>query len=207
MILNTAVLNKVRGVTWSIDREEMASTLVQRAQNGRPIRVPNYSQSLWKFVYRWGYIKDGFGANLPGNADTDLRTLWGQLLPLHGQAVNFLYQPPDSVVTNFALTVDASGNAEIVHNIAGYLESVQFLTNLVVYFNGLPQSSPMIAAPSTVPPYLGYVIQGIPSNTLVTVSFTYFYLCMLSGDQREYEFFMQGLAKLKSDLPFEQVRV
>jgi hypothetical protein len=207
MLLNTDVLAKVRGVTWSIDRYEMQSTLKQVAQNGRPIRIANYTQPLWKFVYRWGYVKDGFGANLPGNADTDLRVLWGQLLPLHGMAVDFLYQPTDSLVTNQNLTVDVNGNAEIVHNIAGYLESVQYLTNLVVLFNGIPQISPSVAAPSTVPPYLGYVIQGISPGTIVTVSFSYFYRCMLSVDTRQFEFFMQGLAKFPSNLEFEQVRV
>lgn len=207
MLLNTDVLNKVRGVTWSIDRYENQSTLKQIAQNGRPIRVPNWSQHLWKFVYRWGYIKDGFGANLPGNADTDLRTLWGQLLPLHGMAVDFLFQPSDSVVTNQQLIVDVNGNAEIVHSIGGYLESVQYLTGLVVLFNGVPQFSPTVAAPSTVAPYLGYVIQGIPANTTVTVSFSYFYRCMLSVDVRQYENFLNGLFRFPSNLEFEQVRV
>lgn len=207
MLLNTDVLNRVRGVTWSIDRYENQSTLLQVAQNGRPIRIANFSQPIWSFIYRWGYIKDGFGPNLPANADTDLRTLWGKLLPLHGQAINFLYQPDDSNVVNLRLTVDSNNNAEIVHPIDDYFESVQFLQNLVVYFNGLPQSSPVVAAPSTVPPYLGYVIQSIPPGAIVTVSFQYYYLVYLDADVRQYENFMKGLFRFPSDLHFRQDRV
>lgn len=206
-VVNTQVFNRVRGVTWSIDRTEQQSALVQRSQNARVIRVNNWSQPLWKWTYRWGYVKDGFGNNLVGNIYTDLRTLWGQLLPLHGQSGDFLYQPDDSNVSGQHLSVDANLNAEITHNIGGYQESVQYLTLLYVFFDGVLQPTPTIAPPSTVAPYLGYVIQGVPSqSTVVTVNFVYFYKCMLNVDTRLYEKFMEGLFRFKA-LDFEQVRI
>jgi hypothetical protein len=205
-VINTQIFNRVRGVTWKLDRNEMESALVQKSQNGRVIRVNNWPQPLWQFVWRWGYVKDGFGPNLVGNVYTDLKTLWGQILPLHGQAGDFLYQPDDSNVQNQQLIVDSNGNAEIVHDIGGYLESVQYLTLLYVRFNGVLQPTPSVAAPSTVPPYLGYVIQGVPSNTVVTVDFVYFYKCMLSTPDRKFQNIMQGIWDFK-ELPFEQIRV
>lgn len=206
-VVNTQIFNRVRGVTWSIDREIQQSTLVQTAQNGRPIRIPNWQQPLWSFKYRWGYVKDGFGPALPGNTYTDLKTLWGQILPFHGQAVDFLYQPDDSNVQGQTLIVDVNGNAEITHSIGGYQESVQYITFIEVFFNGIKQPNPTIAQPSTVAPYLGYVIQSVPANTIVTVNFIYYYKAMLDTDISTFENFMNLLWKWQTGLTFKQVRV
>lgn len=209
LVINSAIFNRVRGVTWNIDREDMWSTLKTQTQNGRWIRIPNWSQPLWRFVYRWGYVKDRPNDLVAGNAYTDLRTLWGDILSFKGQAVDFFYQPDDSAVINrVLLPADANGNVEITHDIGGYSESVQALdlNSLLVTFNGILQPTPSIAGPNTVAPYLGYVIQSVPAQTAVQVSFNYFYRCMLDGDTRTYENFMFQLWILK-ELPFVQVRV
>lgn len=209
VVINSAIFNRVRGITWNVDREEMWSTLKQQSQNGRYIRIPNWKQPLWRFVYRWGYIKDKPDDMVPGNIYTDLRTLWGIVLPFQGQAIDFMYQPDDTAVINRVLApADANGNVEITHDIGGYAESVQALdrNSLIVTFNGVLQTNPVIAPPSTVPPYLGYVIQSVPGTAVVQVSFNYFYRCMLDADVRTYENFMFRLWVLK-ELPFEQVRI
>ncbi len=209
MVINSAVFARVRGVTWNIDRDYQWSTLKQQAQNGRYIRIPNWKQPLWKFVYRWGYVKDNPNDIVPGNTFTDLRTLWGKLLPLQGQANDFFYQPDDSAVINQLLVNDGNGNAEIIHSIGGYPESVQALdtNSLIVTFDDVLQSSPTIAPPSTVPPYLGYVIQGVPApTTVVKASFNYFYRCMMSTDVHAYSQIMANLWDFKT-LDFEQTRL
>lgn len=209
LVINSAIFNRVRGITWNVDREEQWSTLKQQAQNGRFVRFPNWQQPLWRFVFRWGYIKDKPDDMVPGNVYTDLRTLWGDVLSFQGQAKDFFYQPDDTAVINRVLAPpDLNGNVEITHDIGGYSESVQALdpNSLIVTFNGILQLSPSIAAPSTVAPYLGFVIQSVPADTTVVVSFNYFYRCMLDSDTRTYENFMNRLWILQ-ELPFTQVRL
>lgn len=209
IVINSAIFNRVRGITWNVDREEQWSTLKQVAQNGRVLRIPNWQQPLWRFVFRWGYLKDRPNDIPVGNIYTDLRTLWGQVLQFKGQAIDFMYQPDDSAVINRVLGApDTNGNVEITHDIGGYSESVQALdrSSLLVTFNNVLQLNPTIANPNTVPPYLGYVIQGVPNTTAVRVSFNYFYRCMLDNDIRTYENFMFQLWVLK-ELPFMQVRL
>jgi hypothetical protein len=205
-IINSTIFNRVRGVTWSIDKDQTWSTIVQQSQNGRVITIPNFKQPLWKFVYRWGYVKNNSADILTGNTYTDLRTLWGQLLALQGQAGNFFYQPDDSSVVLQQLIVDANGNAEVVHNIGGYLESVQALGTIQIFFNGVLQASPTIAPPSTIAPYLGYVVQNIPGSTNVTATFTYFYRCRVSTDELKFSQNDVIIWDFK-EFPFEQVRV
>lgn len=214
MILNSAVLKRTRGVTWNVDRNENWSTLSHQASNGKYFRSPYWKAPLWDFVYRWGYLRDQPNNILQGNAYTDLRQLWGQILPLNGMAFDFLYQPDDSVVIGQPLTLvtdptsPSFKNAEIVHNVGGYLESVQYLTGLNVYFDGDLQdtSSLTIAPPGTVPDTLGWTIQLITGTPVVTVDFTYFYPCMLSEDSRSYSEFMYQLWEFK-ELKFKQVRL
>lgn len=206
LLLNAQIFNRVRGITWSIDRNMEWSTLEQMSQNGRKIRIPNWKQPLWHFVYRWGYVKDNPNDLFQNNVYTDLKLLWGQLLSLQGKSQDFLFQPDDSAVTGQPLTVDSNGNAEIIHSIGGYFESVQALTGLQVFFNGVLQANPTVAAPGTVAPYLGYVIQSAPTNQAVTVNYNYYYRCQLENDKTDFENFMFQLWVLK-ELPFMQVRL
>ena len=180
MIFNTAILSTVRGVSWEVERDYMFNNAIQQSPNGKTVRVPFWSAPLWQWAFKWNYIKDWTDDIKVGNTYTDFVTLIGQLLPLMGELNEFDYQPNDSVVLAQALTVDLLGNAQVVHNIGGYLEPVQDLaggtvTNL--YYDGVLQAGPYsIAQPSSIAPYLGFVLTGMPTDgTIVTVDFTYYY--------------------------------
>ena len=183
MLFNTDILNRIRGVAWSFERDYGYNNIRQLSPNGKMIRVPLWSAPLWNFKYTWGYIKDWTDDIQVGETYTDFKILLGQLLPLMGEYNEFDYQPDDSVVTTQTLTVDTLGNAQIVHNIGGFLEPVQNLAggNIThLYHDGVLQSLPSINQPSSIAPYLGYVLSGQPTDgTVVTVDFTYYYRCML----------------------------
>jgi hypothetical protein len=158
----------------------MFNNAQQFSPNGKSVRIPFWSAPLWQWAWKWNYIKDWADDIKSGNTCTDFLTLIGQLLPLMGELNEFDYQPNDSVVLAQPLTIDTVGNAQIVHNLGGYLEPVQNLlggniTNL--YFNGVLQAGPYtIDQPSSVAPYLGFVLPGMPTDgTIVTVDFTYYY--------------------------------
>jgi hypothetical protein len=184
MLFNTDILAKVRGVSWEFEKDYLYNTIVQRATNGKTQRVALWSAPLWQFAYKWNYVKDWPDDKMPAATFTDMQQLLGQLLPLLGEANEFDYAPTDSVVTGQQLFPDTLGNAQVVHSIGGFLEPVQDLAggNIThLYYNGTLQAGPYaIFQPSSVAPYLGYVLPSMPTDgTVVTVDFTYYYRCQL----------------------------
>src|SRR5581483_7387839 len=177
LIINSAFFSMVRGVTWSVYRSFSYSTTKQQGYNRRRIVIPHDRDPISKFTYAWEWIYDDPSKIQQSQTYTDLRLMWANVLPMQGMFGEFLYQPDDS--TNWATTQmtlatpDSNGNVELTHPIAGVaVEGIQELNGVLptVYFNGVPQGSPTIYGPSTVAPYLGYVI-GNASGKVVSVTF------------------------------------
>lgn len=210
MALPIFPLTQVRGVAWSVIKRPVYSTIEQQSANGRKIRIAQWAAPLWEFDFTWTVLSDNVNI-LPikqGNTYTDYITFLQWLLGQYGKGLDFVYQPEDSVQTNVPLTVDSTGNAQLVHYIGNFAEPVQEVngTNIQVFFNGVLQPAPTIGQPSSIAPYLGYVIQNCPAGQTVTASFNYFYRCQLTEDKYDLEEFMFRLYELKK-ISIQQVRL
>lgn len=210
MALPLFPLTTVRGAAWSVVKRPVYNTIEQTASNGRKIRLPQWIAPLWEFDFTWTVLSDNINI-LPikqGNTYTDYITFLQWALGVYGKALDFVYQPEDSQQTLVTLSPDANGNAQVVHYIGTFAEPVQEVngTTIQVYFNGVLQAAPTIGQPSSVAPYLGYVIQNCPTGQTVQASFTYYYRCQLSDDKIDFEEFMYRLYELKK-ITIQQVRL
>lgn len=210
MALPVFPLTQVRGVAWSVVKRPIYNTIEQQSVNGRKIRIAQWVAPLWEFDFTWTVLSDNTYV-LPikqGNTYTDYVTFLSWALSQYGKGLDFVYQPEDSVQTLVTLAPDANGNAQVVHYIGDFAEPVQEVngTNILVYFNGTLQVSPTIGQPSSIAPYLGYVVQNCPVGQTVQVSYTYYYRCQLSEDKYDFEEFMFGLYELKK-MTIQQVRL
>lgn len=210
MPLSLLPLTTTRGVAWSVVKRPVSSTIEHPAVNARKIRLPQWGAPLWEFDFTWTVLSDNVNiiGVMVGNTFTDYITFLQWSLALFGRALDFAYQPEDSIQTQVQLFPDANGNAQLIHPIGTFLEPVQEVNGTViqVFFNNVLQSNPTIAQPSSIAPYLGYVIQNCPAGQTVTVNYTYFYRCQLVEDKYDYEEFVYRLYELKK-LTIQQVRL
>lgn len=139
---------------------------------------------------------------------------------LNNQTVQVTSIKPGSVTfsapfahANYSSTPD-TGTASVVSYMQPVNESVQVLAGgalTSIFVNGSAASNYTLAAPSTVAPYDGYVIQwnstggSIPVSTdSIIANYTYYYDCEFGEDSLEYENFMPYLWKVGA-LKFQQV--
>jgi hypothetical protein len=110
---------------------------------------------------------------------------------------------------NYGPTSD-SGTATINNGFNLTNESVQYMTGLNVFVNGAGTSAFTLAQPSSVSPYMGYVLQwtSVPAaGSVITASFDLFYNCLFADDDvLSPEEFMANLWSLQS-LKFMQNRI
>lgn len=206
----------VRGLTWSIKQTDQWRTIIQRADNGRTIRLPRQVNPIWAWEFTWEFISDGWAGLSPtvqsGNSPyTDLQVLMGFRLKMKGAATEFYYAPSDASQTGVQLAApDANGVVEITHDIGGFKESVQTIPSGTVanVKNNGTSAGHTLNAPGVVPQYPGYTLQSngtawAPTD-IITCDYVYNYLCAFSEDMQEWENFMFNLWTLQS-LKFEQV--
>lgn len=211
----------LRGSHWAIHKIPNWSTIIHKGISGGVLAIPLYPNNpLWSWEWTYEAVIDRkisfTGAPNNNTLYSDLQIIQAFYFALKGPGNQFIYTPPDSVVTNQLLaTPDSNGNSELVHLIGGYPtgSGMQAVTEAVQELNGTTPTithtggSFTILPPGTVPPYEGYVVNwsSLPTGA-VTWSGTYFYRVMFSEDTQDYEQFSYDLWQLQS-LKFEQVRV
>lgn len=208
----------VRGLAWSVKQTDQWSTIVQRSDSGRTIRIPRWTNPLWLWEFTWDFISDGWAGLAPtiqsGNTPyTDLQVIMGFRQKMQGQGGEFLYVPNDSVQVGALLgNPDVNGFVAVARDLGGFKEAIQYLPSASVSNvkkNGSAAGS-VLSPPNTITGYTGYVLNSSGTQWLttdvITCDFTYNYLCAFVEDVQEWENFMFELWILKS-LKFEQIRI
>jgi len=113
------------------------------------------------------------------------------------------------VHANYGPTAD-SGTAAIGGKFNLVNESVQYMAGLNVFVNGVVNTNWNLGQPSTVNPYMGYVLQwtSLPAaGSVITASYLLYYNCLFNEDDvLSPEEFMANLWSLQS-LKFMQSRI
>lgn len=217
----------IRGISWPVKRTPLWNNIRHKTTNGASLRIPLYANNpLWQFEFTSEVVLNT--SNNPyysSQAYTDLQILTAFWYEMKGSAGEFIFAPPNNVITGQALSnPDLGNNTEIVVTVGGVptlpnapntftaiTESVQELNGATpqIFQNGI-LINPVnytLNPPNSVSPYEGYVVHfGFTPTPPITANFTYYYHCIFSEDNLEFEDFMFNLTSLKS-IKIEQIRV
>ena len=198
----TAIFPALPGLGWSVSKAPRFATRIQRAVNGRELRVLDQPNPIWTWTLTYTLLRDQWdtrGSGGPGAGYDELRTLAGFFLQQQGAFQPFLFDDPsDDAITGQTIgTGDASASVfQLVRTMGGFAEPITAPNALAaVYFNGVLQN------PSgyTVDPDTGLVtfVTPPPSGQVITADFTYRFRVRFAADTAEFENFMYQLWQLK----------
>lgn len=198
----TAIFPALPGLGWSVTKAPRFATRIQRAVNGRELRVLDQPYPIWTWTLTYTLLRDKWdarGAGGPGVGYDELRTLAGFFLEQQGALLPFLFDDPsDDGVSGQALgTGDASTAAfQLVRTMGGFAEPIT-APNAVgaVYLDGVVQSPSAYTVDATT----GLVTFATPppAGQAVTADFTYWFRVRFAADIAEFENFMYQLWQLK----------
>jgi uncharacterized protein (TIGR02217 family) len=198
----TAIFPSLPGLGWSVTKTPRFATRIQRAVNGRELRILDQPYPIWTWTLTYALLRDKWdarGATGPGAGYDELRTLAGFFLQQQGALQPFLFDDPsDDGVAGQALgTGDASTAAfQLVRTMMGFAEPVTAPNAVAaIYLDGVRQDP----AGYTVDAATGLVtfLTPPPAGQTVTADFTYWFRVRFADDTAEFENFMYQLWQLK----------
>ena len=197
-----AIFPTLPGLAWSVIKAPRFATRVQRAVNGRELRVLDQPCPVWTWTLTYSLLRDAWDTRGPaalGAGYDELRMLAGFFLQQQGAFLPFLFtDPTDCRVAGQMLgTGNASANAfQLVRNMAAFAEPVTAPdTVAAVYLDGIVQNPSTYTVADdtglvtfTTPP---------PAGKVVTADFTYRFRVRFADDTAAFENFMYQLWQLK----------
>jgi uncharacterized protein (TIGR02217 family) len=201
----TAIFPVLPGLSWSVTKQPRFATRVQRAVNGRELRVVDQPNPLWTWTLTYQVLRDGNDARAAGGGYDELRTVMGFFLQQQGAAGAFLFDDPtDDAVTGQPIGIgNASASVfQLVRSMGtglaggGSAEPVTAPNTVsAICFNGVRQS----ASTYSIDAETGLVTFASPppSGRAITADFTYWFRVRFSDDSAEFENFMVRLWSLK----------
>jgi uncharacterized protein (TIGR02217 family) len=198
----TAIFPSLPGLSWSVSKEPRFATRIQRAVNGRELRVLDQPNPSWSWTLTYEILRDGNDTRgiagpggAPGGNYDELRTLMGFFLQQQGAYRAFLFEDPsDNSVTGQPLGI---GNAsttrfQLVRTMGtalpggGYAEAITAPNTVgTIYFDGIRQPPTAYSVDAdtgivtfTTPP---------PTGRTVTADFTYCFRVRFADDSAAFE--------------------
>jgi uncharacterized protein (TIGR02217 family) len=198
----TAIFPTLPGLAWSVTKAPRFATRIQRAVNGRELRILDQPYPVWTWTLNYSLLRDKWdtrGAGGLGAGYDELRVLAGFFLQQQGAFQPFLFDDPtdDTVIGQPIGTGNSSTRTfQLVRSMGGCAEPM-IAPNTVsgIFFNGVLQSPAGYAVDAdtglvdfTTPP---------PTGQSVTADFTYRFRVRFADDTAEFENFMYQLWQLK----------
>jgi uncharacterized protein (TIGR02217 family) len=198
----TAIFPVLPGLAWSVTKAPRFATRIQRAVNGRELRLLDQPYPIWTWTLTYSLLRDKWdarGAGGLGAGYDELRTMAGFFLQQQGAFQPFLFgDPTDDTVTAQPIgTGNSSASVfQLVRSMGGSAEPMTAPNTVsTIYFNGVRQAPAGYAVDAatglvtfTTPP---------PAGQLITADFTYRFRVRFSDDTAEFENFMYQLWQLK----------
>jgi uncharacterized protein (TIGR02217 family) len=198
----TAIFPTLPGLAWSVTKAPRFATRIQRAVNGRELRILDQPYPIWTWTLSYSLLRDKWDARGPGGLGAgydELRTIAGFFLQQQGAFQAFLFDDPtdDTIAGQTIGTGNSSTSVfQLVRSMGGSAEPVTAPDTVsAIYFNGVLQNSAGYAVnvdtglvTFTTPP---------PAGQSITVDFTYRFRVRFSDDTVEFENFMYQLWQLK----------
>ena len=108
--MSLPIFPSLPGLTYTTLKTPKFSTLVQAGSNEYEVRLPQYTNPVWKWTLIFDFLHDYFWGDF--TTVSELRTLMGFFNDNYGQASAFLYTDPDDNYVGPAL-VSAAPNAPL----------------------------------------------------------------------------------------------
>ena len=198
----TAIFPTLPGLAWSVTKAPRFATRIQRAVNGRELRILDQPYPIWTWTLTYSLLRDKWdtrGAGALGAGYDELRTLAGFFLQRQGAFQPFLFDDPtDDTVTAQPIGTGNSSTRifQLVRSMGGCAEPM-IAPNSVggIFFNCVLQSPAGYAVDADT----GLVNFATPPPTgqSVTADFTYRFRVRFADDTAEFENFMYQLWQLK----------
>jgi uncharacterized protein (TIGR02217 family) len=198
----TAIFPVLPGLAWSVTKAPRFATRIQRAVNGRELRILDQPYPIWTWTLTYSLLRDKWdarGAGGLGAGYDELRTMAGFFLQQQGAFQPFLFDDPtdDTVTAQPIGTGNSSASVfQLVRSMGGSAEPMTAPNTVsTIYFDGVRQA----AAGYAVDPASGLVTFTTPppAGQLITADFTYRFRVRFSDDTAEFENFMYQLWQLK----------
>jgi uncharacterized protein (TIGR02217 family) len=183
------------GAGWPVRKEDQ-STIIQRANSGKEVRIAEYLQAYYAWDIPFGYLNDNYLL-----AAADYQVIMGFQELVSGRAFPFLYDDPqdddtsqyvpnpvsaptpsqigigDGRTTNFQLARNRGGFPHLVYYVNSANRAPRIYINNNLQFGGYTIST------------TGLVVFGTPPASGVTVGadFQFYYLCRFDEDAIEAE--------------------
>jgi uncharacterized protein (TIGR02217 family) len=198
----TEIFPTLPGLAWSVTKAPRFATRIQRAVNGRELRILDQPYPIWTWTLNYSLLRDKWdtrGAGGLGAGYDELRILAGFFLQQQGAFQPFLFDDPtDDTVTAQPIGTGNSSTRvfQLVRSMGGCAEPM-IGPNTVsgIFFNGVMQSPAGYAVDGdtglvtfTAPP---------PTGQSITADFTYRFRVRFADDTAEFENFMYQLWQLK----------
>jgi uncharacterized protein (TIGR02217 family) len=207
----TAIFPALPGLGWSVTKAARFATRIQRAANGRELRVIDQPNPIWTWTLTFPLLRDCWDARGPGAAGSgydELRLLVGFFLQQQGAFQSFLFDDPsDDAVTGQLIGTGNASTAvfQLGRTMGGFAEPIT-APNAVqtVYFNGIIQDPATYAVDAASG--LVTFANPPPAGQAIAADFTYYFRVRFADDTAEFENFMYRLwqakqVKLQSVLP------
>ena len=198
----TAIFPTLPGLAWSVTKAPRFATRIQRAVNGRELRILDQPYPIWTWTLNYSLLRDEWDTRGPGGLGAgydELRTLAGFFLQQQGAFQPFLFDDPtDDTVTSQPIGTGNSSTRvfQLVRSMGGCAEPM-IGPNTVggIFFNGVLQSPAGYAVDADT----GLVTFATPPPTgqSITADFTYRFRVRFADDTAEFENFMYQLWQLK----------
>jgi uncharacterized protein (TIGR02217 family) len=198
----TEIFPTLPGLAWSVTKAPRFATRIQRAVNGRELRILDQPYPIWTWTLNYSLLRDKWdtrGAGGLGAGYDELRILAGFFLQQQGAFQPFLFDDPtDDTVTAQPIGTGNSSTRvfQLVRSMGGCAEPM-IGPNTVsgIFFNGVLQSPAGYAVDGdtglvtfTAPP---------PTGQSITADFNYRFRVRFADDTAEFENFMYQLWQLK----------
>jgi uncharacterized protein (TIGR02217 family) len=198
----TALFPALPGLAWSVTKAPRFATRVQRAVNGRELRVLDQPYPIWTWTLTYELLRDKWdtrGTGGLGGGFDELRTLAGFFLQQQGAFQPFLFDDPtdDSVTDQVIGTGNASTSAfQLVRSMAEFAEPITAPDTVsAIYFNGVLQNPSGYAVDAATG--LVTFVAPPPTGQVIAADFTYRFRVRFAEDTAEFENFMYQLWRLK----------
>ncbi len=198
----TAIFPALPGLAWSVIKAPRFATRIQRAVNGRELRILDQPYPIWTWTLFYSLLRDKWdvrGAGGLGAGYDELRIIAGFFLQQQGAFQPFLFDDPtDDTVTGQLIGTGNSSTSvfQLVRSMGDCAEPITAPNTVsAIYFNGVSQDPADYAVDAntglvsfTTPP---------PAGQSITADFTYRFRVRFADDTAEFENFMYQLWQLK----------
>ncbi|WP_207000750.1 DUF2460 domain-containing protein [Trinickia mobilis] len=201
--MSNNVFPTLAGLGWSFVRTPIWSTLIQKTQSGRELRIANMANPLYKWSLTFDVLRNSGGF-------TELQTLMAFFNARQGSYDSFLFQDPDDnfVTAQQIGTGDGSTTTfTVLKSFGGFIEPVIYFNPSpapLVYLNGVSLSQPGNWSMSNDPGTITFTAAP-GAGVAITATYGYYYRCRFLADTCDFDKFMSGLWQVQK-LEFQSLK-